>query len=174
MKKAIWTPILLSIAVISSCSIFRTPKNKQFESLLKEQLGIKRILDGKDTLYCRVLLVNGNRINLNQGRNSLPVSGDEFEVFVKLTNGKIHKIEKIDTLVADNKIVREEWIIIKNGGELNFTTTDIQGKLIHFYGQVFPPGQIYGNYIDTSVDSLGNSFTEWGVTGKTVGTRRKK
>lgn len=142
---------------------------------MEEQLGIAKILNGKDTTYSHVNLTNGHKIRLNHGHNVIdnPFSGEKLKVIIRIKDGRVHKIEKIDTLVNDNKIVREEWTLEKNGGELNITTTDLQGRLFHFYGQVFSPGQSYGNYTDTSVDSLGNSFTEWGVTRAPAGTRKK-
>jgi len=142
---------------------------------MEEQLGIKRILNGKDTTYSNVKLINGDKIRLSQGRNFInnPFSGETLEVFVEIKNDKIYRLEKIDTLTADNKIVKEEWLIGENGGGLNFTTTDLQGRLVHFYGQVFSPGKPYVNYTDTSVDSLGNAFTEWGETREPAGARKK-
>ena len=173
LRKVLGITIVLSISLMSSCSVFRA-QNTQFKTLLKEQLGITRILKGEDSSYCNVRLVNGDKIKLNQGCNFLDrASGDKQKIFVELKNGKIQTIQKFDTLIPENRIMREEWKIVKNGGELNFTTTDLQGKLIHFYGQVFTPGQHFGSYTETSIDSAGNSFTEWGVTKETAGTRRK-
>jgi len=173
--KIIWAICILQTILFSSCSTFWTTKNKQFDSLLKEKLGFEKIANGKDPIYSHVYLTNGDKIRLYQGHNFInnPSTSDKLKIWVEVKNGKVYKVEKIDTLMTDKRIIREEWIITNNGGELKFTTSDFQGKLIHFHGLVFAPRQRFGNYTDTSVDSLGNAFTEWGVTGETPGIRRR-
>ncbi len=166
---------MFSILILVSCSVFSTKKNLKFQRLVEQQLGIQKILKSNDSLYCKVFLVNDNQIHLKPGYNFLnhPSSGERLKLFAEFKNGYVHKLLKADTLVNDNRIIKEEWIIQSNGGELNLTTTDLQGTLTHFYGQVFLPGQPFGNYTDTNVDSLGNSFTEWGVTGEIKKAKRK-
>ena len=170
----IFTVLILSLLV--SCGGGSSNEKRGFDALIAEQLGIANIRKGRDSSFATVDLTTGDSLRINPGYNLIddPLSNRKLNTLAKINNGQIEKLEVIDTLSDVGKIVREQWVLENNGGQLNFIVTDFHGRTLHRLGQIFIPVERIWNYSETTVDSLGNLSTEWGVIGARAATRRKK
>jgi hypothetical protein len=143
---------------------FKPRYSKQFETLIEQELGIRKLFKHKDIIE----LVTGEKIRLAEGPNTIMRSEKKYHlladpitnILLEVKEGKIVKIEKYDTLINENQIRHQEWFILQNGSVS--TTTNLQGDLLHSYSEFFIPGKNSSHYTDTTIDSLGQSFTEWG------------
>lgn len=168
--------IILSSFLLLGCVSVKRDMNDAFMHLIKEQLGIGKLLHPQNANENNIELVDGKQYRLNSGKNFLidPLTGIQVEFFVEIRDLKIYKLKKTDTLINENKIIHEEWTFESRSGEHTFSTTDLKGNLIHFYGQSFLEGEHQSRYVETTVDSLGNAFTEWGIVDSKSQVKRKR
>ena len=176
IRKALVIIGVLILSQLLSCGPGSSNGKRGFEALIAEQLGIANFRKAHDSSFATVDLITGDSLRINPGYNLIddPLSRRKLRALAKINNGQIERLEVIDTLFDVRKIVREQWVIENNGGQLNFIVTDFNGRSLHRLGQNFIPAQRIWNYNETTVDSLGNSSTEWGVIGARAATRRKK
>jgi hypothetical protein len=166
-KLAIYVILTLAAIPLNSCSVTKSKSDKYCQRFIEEKLGIKRVIKWKNRNRVNILLINNNSIQLTQGYNFVthPISTMKMGLYLNIESKKNYSIQRIDTLIHENRVVTYKWKTLKKKSDWDETTTDLKGQLIHSYGHTWFIGQGHGNYVDVIiVDTLGNTLREWGTT----------
>lgn len=152
---------------LTSCFVTKSKNDEYSQRLIEDKLGIKKVIKWKHHNRVNILLTNNKRIQLAEGSNLVthPISGTKMELVLKIDDKRNYSIQRIDTLKQENQITSHQWKILKNKSIWDYTTTDIDGQLIHYFVHTWHIGQGHGDFVDVDVvDTLGNTLREWGTT----------
>lgn len=153
--------LLIVIAfLLGSCRSARVDYTKSFQELIEYELKIKDFFKNNSYQTRQLEMTNGQIIRVNDGLNQVVLDNRDTTLFTAtIKEGLIQSLSKTYSNYQGYNIIKK--FNVKNN-EIKVTTTNRSGDVIGIYVESY----FTGHYSDITIDSLGQSFEEWGNTNR--------
>ena len=152
--------LILILFLLGSCRLAQINYSESFQNLIEDELKIKDFFENNSYQTFKFEMTDKQIVDAKDGSNTVILTSRDTTSFtVKIEEGVIQSISK--SYVNDQNYTINKKYNIENN-EIEITTTNSAGEIIGIYVESY----FSGHYSDITIDSLGQSFEEWGKTNR--------